>query len=145
MTKLGRSAPTSIDVTMSNTSVPTPDEVEPQVDGTAAMAGSSSSRLKGPETRNAAPDGWFTRRRIGTAVAATVVGLLVWSVAVEPRHVLDVQHEEAVINELPSSWEGEQFGVIGDLQIGLWFDNVGMARRAVDRLIEEAPAVSPGW
>lgn len=82
----------------------------------------------------------ITSGRVRVAGTAALVGLLLWSVAVEPRHMLEVQNETGAIDNLPAEWEGRRFGIIADLQIGLWFDNVGMARRAVDVLVSEEPA-----
>ena len=71
-----------------------------------------------------------------------VVSLLaIWSF-IEPHAVLETETETAEIPDLPTSWQGKQIGQISDFQVGLWGDNVGMARRSVDRLIEANPAVA---
>jgi predicted MPP superfamily phosphohydrolase len=81
-------------------------------------------------------------RRAAVAVAAAVLLLAVWGVAIEPRVLLDVEHEQAVIPGLAPAWEGAAVGVISDLQIGLWGDNAAMVRRAVGTLVEQDPAVA---
>lgn len=90
--------------------------------------------------------GWYGRHRLLSwsvgAPLAVVVLLGGYGTAIEPRLILDVDRQEAPIPGLPESWEGRRVGLIADLQIGLWWDNVGMARRAVARLVEEQPAAA---
>ncbi len=74
---------------------------------------------------------------VGTAFAAA----LVWGVAIEPRLILDVREEAAVIPHLPPAWDGAEVAVIADLQLGLWLDNEGMARRAVSEILQRRPAL----
>lgn len=79
-------------------------------------------------------------RRAVAFVAALVLLGFVYGVAVEPRFVLSVQTERATIPDLPEHRWGERIAVLADLQIGMWWDNRRMARRAVARIVEEAPA-----
>lgn len=68
-----------------------------------------------------------------------VLGLLVVWGLIEPR-LLNVEEETAVIPNLPEAWEGQQIGQLSDMQIGMWVDNPGTARRGVKKLIEIRPA-----
>lgn len=79
--------------------------------------------------------------RLGTAAVIGAVALLAWALIVEPRVVLTVQEEQADIPGLPSAWDGATVGVLADLQIGMWLDNVGMSRQAVEVLLERRPDV----
>ncbi|GAB4239425.1 MAG: metallophosphoesterase [Elainellaceae cyanobacterium] len=64
--------------------------------------------------------------------------LLIWGFLIEPYRV-DVEEEVAEIPALPSNWQGEQVGLISDLQIGMWWDNVSTIRRIVDQLVQQSP------
>jgi hypothetical protein len=88
---------------------------------------------------------WGWRRRlaqIGAAIGVALLLVVVYGVAVEPRMFLDVREETAVVPGLPEAWEGQRVAMLSDLQIGLWLDNPGMVRRAVDEAIDRAPAVA---
>lgn len=74
-------------------------------------------------------------------LVALLLAVVVWSVAIEPRFILSEQEEVAEIPHLPEGWEGASVGVLADLQIGMWWDNVGMAERAVDALVDRRPDV----
>lgn len=65
-----------------------------------------------------------------------------WAVLVEPRFILDEQERFAPVPALPAAWRGAQVAVISDLQVGMWFGNVGMARDAVGEIIERDPDVA---
>ncbi|KPQ32708.1 MAG: putative phosphohydrolase [Phormidesmis priestleyi Ana] len=71
---------------------------------------------------------------IGTVVLLTVCGLI------EPRFVNRVD-EIAQIPNLPPEWEGKKVVQLSDFQVGLWLDNSGTAKRAVQRAIEAEPSV----
>ena len=74
-------------------------------------------------------------------VVAVLALLLTWGVAIEPRLILDQGEEAGVIPNLPPDWEGAEVAVLGDFQIGMWLDNVGMVERAVRAIIERRPAL----
>lgn len=76
------------------------------------------------------------------AAASVVAAVLVWGVAVEPRFILDTREVTARLPNLPSAWEGRRIALIGDLQIGMWWDNPHMVARAIDRAIVERPAMA---
>lgn len=78
-------------------------------------------------------------RTVAGAVLLVVVLLVVWSVGIEPRLILEEQEEIAYVPELTEAWDGAEIGVISDLQVGMWWGNVGMAERAVDELVERDP------
>ena len=79
-------------------------------------------------------------KRAAAAVAAVLVLLLVYGVAVEPRLVLDEREITAELPGLDESWEGERVAVFSDLQTGMWLANTGMVERVVDRVVEVDPA-----
>jgi uncharacterized protein len=76
------------------------------------------------------------------AAVAVVSVLLLWGAAIEPRLILDQGEERAMIPNLPPEWEGAEVAVIGDFQIGMWLDNVGMVRRAVAEIAKRRPALA---
>ena len=70
-----------------------------------------------------------------------IVLLLVYGVAIEPRLILDEEHETARIPGLPAEWEGKTIAVIADMQIGMWWANEGMVRKAVEEIVKDRPAL----
>lgn len=66
--------------------------------------------------------------------------LAIWSF-IEPRF-LNTENETAKIPNLPTSWQNKKIGLIADLQIGMWGNNPGTARRIVAKLVEAKPAVA---
>ena len=74
---------------------------------------------------------------LGLAAAAVFYGTVV-----EPRWRLDVAAFEARVPALAPEWEGERVALFSDLQIGMWADNDGMARRVVARAVEEGAALA---
>lgn len=74
-------------------------------------------------------------------VTTVLVTLLAYGSLVEPRLILDVEREKVTIPQLSAEWDGTEVALIADLQIGMWFDNVGMAGRAIDRIVAEEPDV----
>ncbi len=77
---------------------------------------------------------------LGIGIASLVLLVLLYGVLIEPR-LIDVEHETAVIPNLPTEWEGKQVAVIGDFQVGMWLDNPSTVGRIAERLVEEQPAV----
>lgn len=65
-----------------------------------------------------------------------------WGTAIEPRLLLDVEETTAAVPGLPAEWEGQRIALIADLQVGMWWDNEGMVRRAVDDALEARPALA---
>ncbi|MHA7282515.1 metallophosphoesterase [Arthrobacter sp. TMS2-4] len=74
---------------------------------------------------------------IGTVLVALLVA---YGVLVEPRVMLDEQRHEAMVPGLTSEADGTEIAVIADLQVGMWFANIDMIERIVDRVVEEDPA-----
>ncbi len=70
----------------------------------------------------------------------TLIGLLLLWGLLEP-YVIDEERYEVSLPGLPAGWEGQQVGVIADLQVGMWLDNTLTVRRIVSRLLEARPAV----
>lgn len=69
-----------------------------------------------------------------------IAAILIWGL-IEP-YILDRESQVATIPNLPAVWEGQKIAVIGDWQVGMWLDNTPTVRWAVDRIIEERPAIA---
>ena len=80
-------------------------------------------------------------RRAAVVPAVLLVSALAWGLA-EPRLVVDVERHDAAIPGLPAAWEGERVGLLADFRVGMWLDNVGAARRMVERLVDERPELA---
>lgn len=78
-------------------------------------------------------------RRSVVAIAAAVALLLVYGVAVEPRLILDEERFDVTLPRLASEWDGAEVALLSDLQIGMWWANEAMARRAVERVVAAEP------
>lgn len=78
-------------------------------------------------------------KRIALIGTVILVLLIVYGTFVEPFW-LDIENHEASIPGLPSEWDGQRVGVIGDFQVGMWMDNQSTIRRAVDDFVREKPA-----
>lgn len=66
--------------------------------------------------------------------------ILIWGL-IEP-YILDRESQVATIPNLPAVWEGQKIAAIGDWQVGMWLDNTPTVGWAVDRIIEERPAIA---
>ncbi|MFO7652343.1 MAG: metallophosphoesterase [Candidatus Krumholzibacteriia bacterium] len=77
---------------------------------------------------------------VGGVLLALVLMLVGWGL-VEPL-TLRREEETAIVPGLPSAWEGRRIAAFGDLQIGMWWDNVGTVERAVDLVLAERPAAA---
>jgi predicted MPP superfamily phosphohydrolase/membrane-associated phospholipid phosphatase len=86
-------------------------------------------------------EAWHTTKVIMLTVLGVLAAILTYGAAVEPRVILDVETEPAPIPGLIAEWEGQSIAVLADFQSGMWWDNTGMMRRAVERAIEARPAV----
>lgn len=69
-----------------------------------------------------------------------LLGLLILWGLIEP-YLLDVEPRTAEVPGLPAAWEGERVAQISDWQVGMWLDNEPTVRDAVERIIEERPAL----
>ncbi|ADI13648.1 metallophosphoesterase [Truepera radiovictrix] len=72
-----------------------------------------------------------------------VVGLFVIGVIqalIEPRMLVTERHK-AHVPGLPASWEGATVALLADFQVGLFGDNRSTVGRAVERVLEERPAL----
>jgi predicted MPP superfamily phosphohydrolase/membrane-associated phospholipid phosphatase len=97
--------------------------------------GLSLERLAG---RRAAA--WSAARTALIAVLGFGVAVVVYGAGIEPRLILDVEAERVPIPSLPPEWDGRRIAVAGDLQVGMWWQNTGMMRRVVRRIVDERPA-----
>jgi len=82
---------------------------------------------------------WFTR--IGLAVAGLLVALLVYGVLIEPRLILDEVHADVPVPGLGEELADTEIALLADFQLGMWFANEGMMRRAVETAVAEEPDV----
>lgn len=73
-------------------------------------------------------------------IGAVMLCLAIWGL-VEPRILLDVREEEAIVPGLPEAWEGRTVALLADLQVGMWLDNTDMVRRTVRRAVALNPAL----
>lgn len=64
--------------------------------------------------------------------------LLAWGL-IEPYIIDETAHTVAVPG-LPQAWAGRKIAVIGDLQVGMWLDNVSTIRRIVAQIVQAEPA-----
>ena len=80
-------------------------------------------------------------KRIGIALGVVLVVLLVYGVFVEPRLILDEERAEVPLPQLGEELAGTEVAVLSDLQIGMWFANEGMVRRAVETAVAAEPDV----
>lgn len=76
----------------------------------------------------------------GFILLVVVLALIGWGF-VEPR-LLAVEEEDVSIAGLPEAWDGKRVAVVADWQIGMWADNGSTAADAVDRIVEEKPAIA---
>jgi len=85
-----------------------------------------------------------TLRRNAVATAALITGaagaLALWGVVIEPRLLLETRRVSAGVPGLPPQWRGRRVAVLADWQVGMWWANIGMVRRAIDAVIRERPA-----
>ncbi|MCF6746322.1 metallophosphoesterase [Blastococcus sp. KM273128] len=77
--------------------------------------------------------------RIPIALGVTIVLLLVYGAAVEPRFVLDEERWRVALPKLGEEWAGTDIAVMSDLQIGMWWSNEGMVEKAVGEIVEDEP------
>jgi predicted MPP superfamily phosphohydrolase len=80
-------------------------------------------------------------KRIGLAVAGLLTVLLVYGVLIEPRLILDEVHADAPVAGLGEELGGTEIALLADFQLGMWFANEGMVRRAVETTVAEEPDV----
>ncbi|MGD8199041.1 metallophosphoesterase [Ornithinimicrobium sp. W1679] len=76
--------------------------------------------------------------RAATVLGVVVVALGLWALA-EPRLVLETARHTVEIPGLDADQSGVEVAVLSDLQVGMWWANTGMVRRAVDEVVAEEP------
>jgi hypothetical protein len=69
-----------------------------------------------------------------------LAAVTLYSTAIEPRIVVRNDYAGPVPN-LPPAWEGKQIALFADLQVGMWWANLGTARKLVKQVVEIRPAV----
>lgn len=78
-------------------------------------------------------------KSISLIVLAILFALGMWGFVVEPRFLLDVQTHDVEVPNLGSDWEGEKVALLADLQVGMWWGNTGMIKKAVREAVEAKP------
>jgi hypothetical protein len=78
---------------------------------------------------------------IGSMLAALALLLLLYGTTIEPRLLLDTEPHQVEVPDLPAEWDGQTIALIADLQVGMWWGNTGMVRKAVRKIIETRPAL----
>ncbi len=73
--------------------------------------------------------------------AAVLLLLVFYGVFIEPRFLLDDERFEARIPNLSPSWDGRKVAVVADFQLGMWLDNEGMVREAMEDAIADRVAL----
>lgn len=76
---------------------------------------------------------------LALAVVAYLALLTGYGVLVEPRLVLDERRYTVQLPGLTEEWSGTEVAVFADLQVGMWWHNVGMVEQVVDRVVEADP------
>lgn len=76
---------------------------------------------------------------VGLVVFVLAVGLVVWACMIEPRLLLDVRRERAVVPHLPADLDGSYLAFLADFQVGMWWGNSAMVRRALREAVQAEP------
>lgn len=74
-------------------------------------------------------------------VLVILFALGIWGFIVEPRFLLDVQKHDVEVPNLGADWEGKKVALLADLQVGMWWGNTGMIKKAVQKAVEAEPAM----
>lgn len=74
-------------------------------------------------------------------VLAAFLALAIYGVFIEPRYMLDVVRQEALVPGLPVPWEGRRVVVLADFQVGMELGNERAMREAVADTVRLRPAV----
>lgn len=70
-----------------------------------------------------------------------LIALSVWGFIIEPRFLLDIQTHNAEVPNLGSDWQGKKVALLADFQVGMWWGNTGMVKKAVRKVVEAKPAM----
>lgn len=80
-------------------------------------------------------------KTISLIVLVLLLALSIWGFIVEPRFLLDVQNHDVEVPNLGSDWEGKKVALLADFQVGMWWGNTGMIKKAVRKAVEAEPAM----
>lgn len=67
--------------------------------------------------------------------------LSIWGFIIEPRFLLDVQTHDVKVPNLRSDWEGKKVALLADFQVGMWWGNTGMIKKAIRKTVEAEPVM----
>lgn len=76
--------------------------------------------------------------RVAVVVTSVLVAVTLWGLA-EPRLILDTPRHTVQLPGLTDQEDVVEVAVISDLQVGMWWANTGMVRRAVDEVVAADP------
>lgn len=74
-------------------------------------------------------------------VLVILFALGIYGSIIEPRFLLDVQTHDVEVPNLGSDWEGKKVALLADLQVGMWWGNTGMIKKAVKKAVDAKPAM----
>ncbi|MFN2373781.1 MAG: metallophosphoesterase, partial [Cyclonatronaceae bacterium] len=74
-------------------------------------------------------------------ILVILFALGIWGFIIEPRFLLDVQEYDVEVLNLDPDWEGQKVALLADFQVGMWWGNTGMIKKAVRKAVEANPAV----
>ena len=80
-------------------------------------------------------------KSLSLIVLAILFLLGIWGFVVEPRFLLDVQIHDVEVPHLGSDWEGKKVALLADFQVGMWWGNTGMIKKAVRAAVEAEPSM----
>lgn len=78
--------------------------------------------------------------RRGCGVLAAFGALAAYGIFIEPRYLLEVKHEVALVPDLPAVWEGRRVAVLADYQVGMALGNERAMREAGAEVLRLRPA-----
>lgn len=74
-------------------------------------------------------------------ISFLIIMLFAWGFIIEPRFMLDVQEHDVEIPNLNMDWVDKKIALLADFQVGMWWSNTGMIKKAVKKVVEAKPAM----
>jgi uncharacterized protein len=72
-------------------------------------------------------------------IFVVIAVIILWAL-LEP-YLLKVEQHTVSLPHLPESWVGQRVALISDLHVGMWLANTATIRMAVERIVQERPAL----
>ena len=73
------------------------------------------------------------------SLTLTIVFLLIWGGAIEPRFLIETNTFQFTLPNLPAQWRGKKVAFIADFQFGMWLGNKEMSRKIIAKIVDEKP------